>query len=388
MPNPIKSHVIDTVDPAGLPIAVGGAPQAMQMFRKNFYVGDMGVVGFMLRVFGNLNLDTSSAGTIRALGGLDAILSLTLKTDKHSAPFVDSVDGRGIVRMLTQFLLKQPIIATDIAAATTGTPTFEYNLAIPMAIADGQGDKGAARNFDTLLDVLKATPELSVQCGDPANFIAGGTYTTETIQALHEELREDYVDPLQEPSIVRDAAGVAQGVTPHELPLYQLCLEMLRFQSPTSTGKQLLDFPYGDRIYLMIGLSERDDDAPFDEVSNMTVANTDKIAVKVGGVQRLEPTPIKSIRAENARRFNLTAMPTGWTVLDFRRSGRIVDGLNVLDDTNVKKTVRVEYECTGTVSDRQIFGYMLSLKPLSRGALRDVQIANPGVTLGYVPASK
>lgn len=384
--NFIKKKTTETLTPQGLPIAVGGAPSTPIQFTKGMPAGNVGIISFVLRVFGNLNLSTSSAGSVRALGGLDAILGITVQTDKHGK-IVDNVEARSVVRMYCQFLLKQNIVNADVSAATTGTPTFDYEIPIPFALAEGRSSNGIERNFDTILDLGVAggaSPLVKLSVGDPSYFISGGTYTTETIQALNGELNPDWVENLLEP----DPSKPQGQDGPSELPFYLMTLEQIRFNSPSSTGKQIMDLPYGDGRYVMIGLSERNTAAPYVEQSDMTVDNTDKLSLKIGSDVRIDAVMIKKLRDGNLRDFPLlSSMPPGWTVLNFFRSGRILDTLDTLNDPNPQgKTVRIEYEATGTIASRQLWVNMLKLKPLPRGALRNVQLQNASRYLPYIPA--
>lgn len=360
----IKTGNTESLTPQGLPIAVGGAPGTPIQFTKAFAYGNNGLIAFQLRVYGNLNLATASAGTVRTLGGLDAVIGLTVETDKHKK-IVDNVDLRSVVRMYTQFLLRQQLNGSDVSAATTGTPTYNYEFLVPFCLDGGFGERGIVRSFDTILDLASgAKPLIKASIGDPSYFISGGTYSTETIQNLTVEDTQEYVENLREPVADSD---------PSELPFWMLTLEQIRFQTPASTGKQLLDLPYGDRRYVMIGLSERLATAPFDEKSDMTVDNTDALTLKIGSDIRIDNVMIKKIRDQNARRFGLSSMPTGWTVLDFWKSGRVVDTLDTMDDRPAGKVLRIEYNATGTIASRQIWANMLCLKPIPRAAVRPVQ---------------
>jgi len=301
-----------------------------------------------------LNLDTGSAGTVATNGNENFIRSITFQTDKHGK-LIDSVDGRGLY-WINQCRLRTAGQRTAVSAATTGTPSFETNLILPFASRDG------LRPYDSILDVFKARPQLTVQYGISTDFITGGTYTTRTVQNLSQELSARILNgPIQEP---------VQGGPLAETPEWMPHIEMFRYAVSASATGLRIPLPYGDRIYRRIYIAQVNS-STFAAMTNV-LASTASIGVEVNSFPWADRMQNAQLQAINKQSFELESMPSGLTVLDFDETDRYADMLSVIDRNN--GTCNLVLDVT-TQTNASLWIYLESYKPLPDAALRDSQLA-------------
>lgn len=310
-----------------------------------------------LRVSGDLNLTTSAAGTIVVGGGLDFVKGVSFGTDKHNL-IIDNVDGRGLARINHMKNNSSAFLAaSDISAATTGTPTFDY--VVPLDFSD----YGSIRPLDLAVQAITARPYLNVQYGSTlANttqgpFITGGTYSAGNapVRNLNQELEADLeVDP----DLSKDA------------PLFMPHLEVRRYAITQTTRGYAIQLPYNDRIYRRMWISQRNS-STLAELANtvMSTADSDRMTVKVNGYTWLDNVQCLAHQKRNALDLGITSMPTGWMLIDFakKQAGgyKLSDSLSVVDAN--AGTIELDIDVT-SVSNGALWVYLESAKPMPAAA--------------------
>jgi hypothetical protein len=316
--------------------------------------GDLLATGLTFRLSGNLDLTTSSAGTTVTSGNLAFVRSLSIETDKHGI-LAQGLDGIMLNR-INLFEYGTAPESTNIAANTTGTPVFNSTFRFPFELKWGNAKEGL-RPYDTILDMLLSRLTIKVQLGIVTDFITGGTYTgTFAATAANLDISGRVVDqPIISPP--------DQSM----LPAFQRSLDVLKFPiTATATGFRI-SLPYGDRIYNRIYIAQRNT-STLAELATVVVA-TGLIGVAVNGNYVMDPTPWAEIAAENKDEYQIETMPTGFICLDFGRTNRIPDWLNV--NTRQNGTLELVVDVT-SVSNGSLWVGVDSIKNIQPQALRAV----------------
>lgn len=335
------SSTITTTQP-GLSIITNGLP-----------TGDMLSLGIQFRLWGNLNLDTASAGTLVTDGEKMFLRSLSIETDKHGI-IAQGLDGISLAD-INQFEFGPTVAATAVSAATTGTPAYAASLRFPFQMQWGNA-KRSIRPYDTALDMLLARMTIKAQLGIVTDFITGGTYTTETVQVANVDLDGQVVDnPVTAPA---DASL---------LPQFQRSLDIIKVPiTATATGYRI-SLPYGDRIYNRIYVMQRNTSTLARLATVIT--STGLVGVAVNGTNIMDPTPLASIQDRNKADYGIATMPSGVACLDFGQSDRIPDFLNV--NTRQNGTLELVADVT-SVSNGALYLGIDSIKPIPDQARRAV----------------
>lgn len=333
-----------------------------------FQSGDLLARSLRLTLRGNLNLATSSAGTVIANAALKNLRAITIKTDKHQA-LIDGIDGLGLFR-INQFMRKSKgVTPTDPSAATTGTPSFLASLEIPFyapglftglnvqtnsqgaAVAQSVEDFGN----DSRLDMFKSRMSLIAQFGPVTDYISGGTYTTEEIQNLNLSVLGVNEYP------------VGGSVSMKDKPNSILSIEMFKVPITATATGWTYDLPYGDRIYSKILISQRNL-STFAELDNSVITATGKIGLSVNNVNFFPDVYNLDLQADNSDLLAPgLAMPAGWTVLDFSKTGKKSEMLNTIGQSTGKVTLKADVT---TGSNYGLYIYVVSFKDIPRDAQR------------------
>jgi hypothetical protein len=300
-------------------IATSGSPIGLTqlspaVITNGLPTGDLLATGLILRLSGSLNLTTSSAGTTVTSGNLIFLRSLSIETDKHGI-LAQGLDGIMLNR-INLFEFGTAPESTNIAANTTGTPVFNSTFRFPFQLKWGNAKEGL-RPYDTILDMLLARLTVKIQLGIVTDFITGGTYTgTYAADVTNLDISGDVVDnPVVSPA--------DQSM----LPAFQRSLDVLKFPiTATATGFRI-SLPYGDRIYNRIYVAQRNTTS-LAELATVIIA-TGLVGVAVNGNYVMDPTPWAEIAGNNKDEYQIETMPTGFICLDFGKTNRIPDWLNV-----------------------------------------------------------
>lgn len=360
MPRPNKKLFISNtaVATASATIAAGG--NSTQKLSQGFPTGDALLKDIQIRHSGNLNLSTSSAGSVITRGGLTNIRSLWLQTPQHGI-IINGLDGLALHTV--EYIRRgcRPV-NTDISAATTGTPTFDYGISLDFR------DREALRPDDTNLDMFRVSyMELQVNYGGGTDFISGGTYTTEVIQVLNLELYAN-ADP--------------GPVTGGEGPTWKPYLDVLKMPvNQTQTGFQIV-LPYGGRLVKRYFIHQRNG-STFLELANTVVGvnDTDRLSFLVGGYAWANRIEWLALQKENVSALKLSGgIPTGLGVLGWSEkdaAGYVpaeLLGLNSQNGASPQTEINVDVT---SVSNGQLWIYTEALQPIPVDAQRPAAAA-PG----------
>lgn len=353
MARPLKKMFVSNTGLAssGAPIAAGGniSPKISQ----GFPTGDALLHNLRLRYSGNLNLSTSSAGTIIPRGGLQNIRSLWLSTPQHGT-LVNGLDGLAL-HTIEYYRKDVRPTNTDIASAGTGTPTFDYQ--IPLSFRDTE----AIRPENTSIDLFRVSyMELIMNCGGGTDFILNGTYTTETLQVLNAELHAT-VDP----------GPVGSG----DVPVFKPYLDVLRIPvNQTQTAFQII-MPYGGRLVKRYYIHQRNG-STLGELANTIVGanDQDRISFLVGGYAWISRLEWLALQQENLNEFTLSGgIATGMGVMNFcpKDSGGFdpseLLGLNSQNGSTPQTEIDVDVT---TVTNGQLWVYTEAMTPIPTDAQR------------------
>ena len=297
MARPIKQTSVSNTGIASATNVIAAAASPSTKLTQGFPTGDALLHALSLRLSGNLNLSTSSAGTTVTRGGLVNMRSLFLSTPQHGV-IINGLDGQSLhnVRYLARGVRPAN---SDISANTTGTPTFDYQLDLAFR------DRESVRPEDTSLDLFRVSyMELQLNGGGAGDFITGGTYGTETIQVLNLEIHA-MIDP----------GPVDAG----SLPIFRPYMDILKIPvNQTQTGFQIV-LPYGGRIieYYML---QQVNGSTFAPLANTVVGanDTDRITFAVGGYDWIHRVEWLALQDRNIQDFRLSAgLPTGIGLLNW-----------------------------------------------------------------------
>lgn len=298
-----SAAVINTVQPG------------IQTNDKGYPAGEEFFTGLALRVYGALNIVTSSAGTATANAGFRFLRNVYFETDKHG-PIINNVDGLSLAR-LQLFLTGTEPAVTDITVCTTGTPAFAATLNLPFAIPKN------IRPEDSHLYMKTARGKLTWQGGVFTDFITGGTYGTGDIASAY----------LQQTSFV-DAHADGSPLVAADMPLYVPFVELKKINiTATESGKKI-ELPYGDRIYSLIAISQRNN-STLAEMNNLAILRTGNIRLEKNSAATVNTLQWGDIQDETKRMFGLETLPTGWGVINCAgtcaKPAQISEMLNTVD---------------------------------------------------------
>lgn len=298
-----SAGVINTVQPG------------IQTNDKGYPAGEEFFQGLSLRIYGTLNIVTSSAGTATAYGAFRFLRNVYFESDKHG-PVINNVDGLSLAR-LHRFLNGTDPSVTDIAVLTTGTPSFTGSLNIPFAIPD------TIRPEDSHLYMKTARGKLTWQGGNFTDLITAGTYSTGDITTVN----------LQQVANVK-AHENGSPLMSADMPVYIPFVELKKVNiTATESGKKI-ELPYGDRIYSLIAISQRNN-STLAEIDNAVILPGANIRLEKNNLPRINSIHWRDVQDETKRIFKLESIPAGWGVIhscgDLNKPAQISEMLDTVD---------------------------------------------------------
>lgn len=360
MARPLKKLLVSNNAPASSGAVIGASGNSTPKYTQGYPTGDALMHKLQVRYSGNLNLVTGAAGSIIARGGLTNLRSLWLSTPQHGA-IINGLDGLALHTI--DYIRKgvRPPNA-DIVASTTGVPTFDYS--VPLNFRDME----AIRPENTSLDMFRVSyVELIVNIGGATDFISGGTYTTETIQALNIE-QHATVDP--------------GPIGPNDVPVFKPYLDVLKIPINQTQGAFQITLPYGGRLVKRYIVHQRNGSTLL-ELNNTVIGvnDQDRISMMVGGYSWFNRIEWLALQDENVSELELASgVPTGCGVLNFcpKDSGGYdpteLLGLNSLNGATPQTEIDADVT---SVSNGQLWIYTEALTPIPTDAQRPKVVA-PG----------
>lgn len=327
--------------------------KAVSVITNGLPTGDLLMNNLAIRLSGNLNIATSSAGTLITDGEKVFLRSLSIETDKHGI-IAQGLDGI-LLNDINLMEFGTAPAATAVSAATTGTPAFALNLKFPFALHWGNAKEGL-RPYDTILDMLLARMTVKAQLGIVTDFISGGTYTTEEVQVANIDMSGRIID-----------SPVVAPADQSLLPQFQRSLDVFKVPITATASGYRISLPYGDRIYNRIYVTQRSSSTLL-RLSTV-ITSTALVGVAVNGTNIMDPTPLALIQDQNKSDYGIETMPTGVAVIDFGTTNRIPDELNV--NTRQNGTLELVADVT-SVSNGSLYIAVDSLKPIPDQARRAV----------------
>lgn len=334
--------------------ATTAAAPAAQQFSDGFASGDLLLRTLRIRLNGVQTVTTSSAGTPNPLGPLKFLRSLTIKTDKHNS-LVDNIDGVGLYR-LAQFMKGANCVPelVPIASGNTGTPVFSAAFEIPFYCpgqAKGMKD-GVDYGDESRLDMSRARMTALASFGLSTDILPDGTNSENTTAATF-----DVVQHVEYPV----SGKVALAHKPNSI----LNIELIKLDIAATKTGWTYDLPYGDRVYKMIAISQRNS-STLAELSTVVTAAA-KVGLTVNNVPFINDIALAQIQAENKEDYGIATMPTGWAVLDVMKSGKKTEGLNTISSAQGKVTLKADVT---SVSNGALWIYLVSFKDIPAPAIR------------------
>ncbi len=288
---------------------------AIQTNNQGYPAGEEFFQGLSLRLYGSLNLTTSSAGTTLAGGVFRFLRNVYFETDKHG-PIVNNVDGLSLVR-LHRLLNGTEAAYSDISANTTGTPAFTGSLFLPFAIPS------SLRPEDSHLYMKSARGKLTWQGGVFTDFISGGTYSDKDITSIS----------MQQVASVK-AHENGSPLLRADMPVYKPFYELKKVPVTATTSGQKIELPYGDRIYMGIAISQRNN-STLAELDNTVIGRTANIRLEKNNMARINTIHWGDVQDETKRIFGIEALPAGWGVIlscgDLHKPAQISEMLDTVD---------------------------------------------------------
>lgn len=226
--------------------------------------------------------------------------TIYFETDKHGT-IIDGLDGLGAHR-LQQFQQGTRPQTTAFAAASA---TYSTAIRLPFAMTNGY------RPYDTAIDLFRARPVVKI--GLTALDKALGSVGTATDAPVIDVSGRIHYSPI--PKQFADGG---------DLPEFMPFFTMKKYPVTSSTNGDKIQLPYGDRDYLYIAVSQRNN-STYAELSTVVTASQ-RMTLDVNGVNWFEKMALREIQGINKSTYSLETMPTGWAVLDFwSKSGRLAD---------------------------------------------------------------
>jgi hypothetical protein len=297
MGRPQKKNFISNTALATATNTIAASASVSTKLTQGFPTGNALLHAIKLRWSGNLNLSTSSAGTVVTDGGLINIRQMFLSTPQHGI-IINGLDGLTMANIEYFRNGVQPK-KSDVSAATTGTPTFDYGLSLTFR------DRYAARPEDTSLDMFQVSyMELIVNNAGTTDYISGGTYSTETIQVLNLEMHA-VLDPG--PILATD------------VPIFKPYLDILKIPVNQTQAQFQIILAYGGRIIKRYYIQQRNGSSLAPLANTVVGANDqDRLSFAVGGYNWYNRVEWLALQDENQAEFGLSAaVPTGMAALNW-----------------------------------------------------------------------
>lgn len=299
----------------GTGAAITTVQPTIQSLDRGFPAGEKFMTGLALRVYGKLNITASAAGANVTDGPLQFLRNVYFDTDKHG-PIINNVDGISLARLHTFLNGVPPKVIQPSALTTADGLVFSESLNIPFA------QRFALRPEDTHLYMKTARPKLTYVGGVFTDLVSGGTMSKSEalpfLQATSFELAEADGGPLKA----------------NDMPLYVPFVELKKVSITTTTSGFKIELPYGDRIYQMLGISQRNP-TTLAEVDNAVIVREANIRLEKNNQPIINTIQWADVQDETARMYKLASLPTGWGVLNFageeKKPRQISEMLNTVD---------------------------------------------------------
>jgi len=336
-----SSAVITTVQPS------------IQTNDKGYPAGEEFFQGLALRIYGTLGITSSGAGTAVTDGPLRFLRNVFIESDKHG-PIVNNVDGLSLARL--HRFLNGTAAAIDLPTPlTTGTPTFSGSINIPFAIP------GCIRPEDSHLYMKTARAKATWQAGVVADLVSGGTNSKLEVTTAY----------LQQVANVK-AHENGSPLLSADMPVYIPFVELKKV-NVTATGTLKIELPYGDRLYHMLAISQRNN-STLAEIDNAIILPEANIRLEKNNLPRINSIQWKDIQDETKRIFHLETVPTGWGVIhscgDLNKPAQISEMLDTVDTSAGTLNLFVD---SVTGSNYDIWVLMFGYIPIkSRAAFADL----------------
>lgn len=352
-PEQIRNTITRQIATAALPYNTSQPSKAS--ITQDLPSGNLSLLSLKLGWRGDLDLATSSAGSIVTDGEKIHLRDLYLDTDQHGPIVSGGMDGLMLER-INRVRNRTAPTSTAIAAATTGNPTFAATAMIPLAHRD------LFRPYDASFWMGKAAMRLYAQMGIVTDFISGGTYTTENVRNNTLDVTAGVLqDPV--PATIDPATG--KIVDFGEDPIFMPCYDVAKVD--VKTGQMQIALPVRDRIYSRIYVWQRNS-STLAEISN-AIAATANVSLVLNGQNWFGPSTLfQDIRDRNKDDYAIETLPAGMMVLDLGgNTGRINNMLSVIDPNNQQLYLNID----GTAqTNAQLWIAIESYKPIPQAARR------------------
>jgi len=295
--------------------AITTTQPGVQTNDKGYPAGEEFFSSLALRVYGALDITSSDAGTAVTDGPFRFLRNVYFETDKHG-PIINNVDGLSLAR-LQQFLTGTVPAVTLPTPLTTGTPVFSGTLELPFAIP------GNIRPEDSHLYMKTARGKLTHQGGVFTDFVTGGTNSKAEVDTCY----------LQQVSSVQ-AHENGSPLAAADMPLYVPFVELKKVNiTATESGKKI-ELPYGDRIYHLIGISQRNN-STLAELDNLAITRQANVRLEKNSMPYVNTIQWADIQDKTKVMFGLESLPAGWGVINCAGEGKkpaqISEMLNTID---------------------------------------------------------
>ena len=352
MSAPNKRTLVSNTGVATSTNVIGASGNSTVKLTQGFPTGNQILKRLNLRYSGNLNLATSSAGTVITRGGLQNIRGMILSTPQHGN-ILNNVDGQGL-HDLNYLKHGKRSINTDISPATTGTPTFDYHLPLEFR------DPGSLIPGESALDMFQVSyVELSINIGGATDFILTGTYSTETIQVLNLELSAD-VNPAP-------SAG--------DIPAWKPYINKLNFPVNQTQSSLQLVLAYGNRLIKKYLIEQRNN-TTFAQLANTIVgaAESDRLSMVVGGYDWTHRVEWLELQDSMVADFRLSdGVITGAAVVNFAEMDAVgykaADLLGLNSPSAGSPIVEIDIDVT-SVTNGSLWIYEDGMQPVPLDAQR------------------
>lgn len=291
----------------------------------------------------NLVLTIGTGSSAATDGELLLEDSIYLETDKHGS-IIDGLDGLGLHRLQQFQQGTRP--SKDAIAASDGT--YKVALRLPLAFSNGY------KPYDTAVDLFRARPLLKIGFNGLGKALGtvgtAGVVPTIDVSALTVESPLDNADPL--------LSEIPKTV----MPYFSLKKENI---TAAESGKRI-QLPYGDRDYLMLGLSQRNS-STLAELNNTVIRDQDRVSLDVAGYMPFDKVAWRELQGYNKSHFGLETQPTGWAMLDFySKRGRLT---NVVETSGKQGNMFLVADVQAP-SNAALWIYSVCVKAIPSGARR------------------
>lgn len=297
----------------GTGAAITTVQPSIQSLDRGFPAGEKFFASLALRVYGKLNITASAPGA--NVEPAQFLRNVYFDTDKHG-PIINNVDGISLSR-LSRFLNGvAPSWIAPAALTTADGIVFSETINIPFAIP------AALRPEDTHLYMKTARPKLTYVGGVFTDLVSGGTMT------------KSEVLPFLQASSLETAEADGGVLKANDMPLYVPFVELKKVSVAATTSGFKIELPYGDRIYHLLGISQRNP-TTLAEVDNAVIVREANVRLEKNNQPIVNTIHWADIQDETKRMFKLETLPTGWGVLNFagenKKPSQISEMLNTVD---------------------------------------------------------